>query len=67
MKMITPNASLADVPQYGPSRRVMATSAAVHDPKASPVVKFLLGGSVAWTYEFVLGQYVLRNTHTRYN
>ena len=37
-------------------RKVLATSAHGGDVKASPVTKFLLGGAVAWTYEFALGQ-----------
>ena len=37
-------------------RKVLLTSSHGGDVKASPLVKFLLGGSVAWGYEFVLGQ-----------
>ena len=40
---------------YSGDQKVIATSAN-SDVKASPVVKFLLGGSVAWGYEFALGQ-----------
>jgi hypothetical protein len=43
---------------YSATKQVLLTSAAAHDPKASPVVKFLLGGSVAWGYELALGHYL---------
>jgi len=45
-------------PVINQQRKVVATSAHGGDVKASPVVKFLLGGSVAWGYEFVLGHYL---------
>jgi len=57
--MQTPTAPafmMANHPLAASRQRVWATSAAGGNQNSSPVVKFLLGGVVAWTYEFALGQ-----------